>query len=78
MDLSTGYLSLTKNNKAKEMTFNMTMEMTIINKDDYLQKMRNILSDSNKFSEICITKEKHLNFLINIEKQITDLLFTRA
>ena len=26
------------------------------------------------FSEICITKEKHLNFLIKIEKPITDLL----
>ena len=38
------------------------------------KKMQNILSDSSKFSEICITKEKHLNFLINIEKQITDLL----
>ena len=48
--------------------------IAIINKDDYLQKMRNILSDSSKFSETCITKEKDLNFLINIEKQITDLL----
>ena len=48
--------------------------IAIINKDDYLQKMGNILSDSSKFSEICIAKEKHLNFLINIEKQITDLL----
>ena len=37
-------------------------------------KMRNILSDSSKFSEICIVKEKHLDFLINIEKQVTDLL----
>ena len=26
--------------------------IAIINKDDYLQKMRNILSDSSKFSEI--------------------------
>ena len=48
--------------------------IAIINKDDYLQKMRNILSDSSKFSEICIAKEQNLNFLINIEKQITDLL----
>ena len=30
-----------------------------INKDDYLQKLRNILSDSNNFFDICITKEKH-------------------
>ena len=48
--------------------------IAINNKDDYLQKMRNILSDSSKFSEISIAKEQNLNFLINIEKQITDLL----
>ena len=48
--------------------------IAIIDKDDYLQKMRNILSDSSKFSEVLITNEKHLNFLVNIEKQITDLL----
>ena len=48
--------------------------IAIINKDDYSQKMQTILSDTSKFSEICITKEKQLNFLINIEKSITDLL----
>ena len=37
--------------------------IVIINEDDYLKKMRNILSDSSKFSEICIAKEKHLKFL---------------
>ena len=48
--------------------------IAIIGKDDYLQKMRNILSDSSKFSEVFVTNEKHLNFLVNIEKQITDPL----
>ena len=42
--------------------------IAIINKDDYSQKMQTILSDTSKFSEICITKEKQLNFLINIKK----------
>ena len=32
------------------------------------------MSDSSKLSEICLANEKHLNFLIDIEKQITDLL----
>ena len=36
--------------------------------------MWNILSDFNKFFEICIAKEKYLNFLINMGKQITNLL----
>ena len=47
--------------------------IAIINRDDYLQKTRNILSNSSKFSESFIAKEKHLDFLINIGKQITDL-----
>ena len=38
------------------------------------KKMQNILYDSSKFSEICRASEKHLNFFIGIEKQITDLL----
>ena len=46
----------------------------ISNKDNNLQNMQNILYDSSKFSEVCIAKEKHLSFFINIEKQITDLL----
>ena len=46
----------------------MGSSIAIIIKDDYLQKMGNILSDSIKFSEFCIAKEKHLNFSINIEK----------
>ena len=50
------------------------ISIAIIDKDDYLQKMRSIFSDSSKFSKICIANEKYLNFLINIEKQITDLL----
>ena len=33
--------------------------------------MQNIMSLSSKFSQIYIANEKHLNFLINIEKQIT-------
>ena len=36
--------------------------------------MRNILSDSSKLSEVFVTNEKHLNFLVKIQKQITDLL----
>ena len=66
--------SLSKNDSLIIQKSDKGNSIAIINKDDYLQKMRNVLSDSSKFSEICITKEKHLNFLINIEKQITDLL----
>ena len=66
--------SLSKNDSLIIQKSDKGNSIAIINKDGYLQKIRNVLSDSSKFSEICITKEKHLNFLINIEKQITDLL----
>ena len=36
--------------------------------------MRNILSDSSKFTEVFVGNEKQLNFLDNLEKQVTDLL----
>ena len=48
--------------------------ITVINKDNYLRKMRNIQSDSSKFFKNFITIEKHLKFFVNIEKQITDFL----
>ena len=67
-------LNLTKNYNLIIQKSDKGNFIAIINKDDYLQKMRKILSDSSKFSEICIAKEQNLNFLINIEKQITDLL----
>ena len=66
--------SLSKNDSLIIQKSDKGNSIAIIDKDDYLQKMQNILSDSRKFSEICMANEKHLNFLINIQKQITDLL----
>ena len=44
----------------------------IIEKSDYLKKkMRNILSDSSKFIQV---EDKQLDFLVNIEKHITEIL----
>ena len=45
-----------------------------INKSDYLDKMYNILSDSKKFVKFSLVDDKHLNFIIGIEKKLTDLL----
>ena len=66
--------SLSKNDSLIIQKSDKGNSIAIVDKDDYLQKERNILSDSNKFSEVFLTNEKHLNFLVNIEKQITDLL----
>ena len=36
--------------------------------------MRNILSDSRKFSQVSVTEDKQSNFIVNVEKHITDVL----
>ena len=36
--------------------------------------MRNILSDSSKFPQVFVAEEKQLSFIVNVEKDITDLL----
>ena len=61
--------SLSKNDSFIMQKSDKGNHIAIIDKDE----RRNILSDSSKFSENFIANEKHLNFLINIEKQITDL-----
>ena len=38
------------------------------------KKMRNILSDSSKFSQVFVRKDKQLNFIVTDEKHITDVL----
>ena len=36
--------------------------------------MRNILSDSTKFNQLFVAEDKQLNFIVNVEKHIADLL----
>ena len=36
--------------------------------------MRNMLSDSSKFNQVSVAEDKQLNFIVNVEKYITDLL----
>ena len=70
----TSLKSLSKNDGLIIQKSDKGNSIAIIDQDDYQQKMQNILSDSSKFSEVFVTNEKHLSFLVNIEKQITDLL----
>ena len=48
--------------------------IAITEKGDNLEKMRNILSDSTKFSQLFVAEDKQLNFIVNVEKHITGLL----
>ena len=45
--------------------------IAIIDKSNYLEKMRNILSDSSKFTQVSVAEDKQLNFIVNVEKHIT-------
>ena len=59
-------LIIQKSDKGKSIVLN--------NKSNYLDKMYNILSDSKKFVKSSVVDDKHLNFILGIEKKLTDLL----
>ena len=48
--------------------------IVLITKSDYLNEMYNILSDSKKIVKSSVVDDKHFNFIIRIEKKLTDLL----
>ena len=48
--------------------------IVLINKSDYLDQMCNILTDSKKIVKSFVVDDKSLNFIIGIEKKLTDLL----
>ena len=48
--------------------------VAIIDKINYLEKVRNILSDSSKLSQVSVSKDKQWSFIVNVEKHITEVL----
>ena len=46
----------------------------ILDKDSYLKSVEALLKDSSKFKKIPVAPNKDLNYIINSEKRITDLL----
>ena len=70
----TALKSLSKNKILIIQTSEKSNSIAIIDKSDYLEKMRNILPDSSKFIQVSKAEDKQLNFIVNVEKHITDLL----
>ena len=66
--------SLSKNENLIIQKSDKGNSIAIINKNDYLEKMRNILTDSSKFTQVSVAEDKQLNFIVNFEKHITALL----
>ena len=52
----------------------MGNSIVLIDKSGYLDKLYNILSDSKQIVKYAVVDEKHLNFIIGIEKKLTNLL----
>ena len=48
--------------------------IVILDKDSYLKSVETFLKDSSKFKNIPVTPDKDLNYVINSEKEVTDLL----
>ena len=47
--------------------------VVIIDRDKYTKKMKNFLSDQNKFQEKTVKDDDFLNLIINQEKQINKI-----
>ena len=48
--------------------------VVILNRKDYVCKMKNILNDKAKFQKVYIDHDKILNHLIHMEKRVADVL----
>ena len=66
--------SLSKNQNVVIQKSDRDKSIAIIDKNKYLKKMRNILSDCSKFTKVSIAEDKQLNFIDHVEKDVTDLL----
>ena len=48
--------------------------IVVIDKDAYKEKMKAIISDRSKFEKLDIQEEKHLNFILNKEKRLREII----
>ena len=48
--------------------------VVVLNKNDYISKIKVILSDSSKFQKLSIDQNKVLNHIVHMENRITDVL----
>ena len=66
--------NLTKNKNLVIQKADKGDTVVIINKNDYKTKIKNILCDSTKFKKLEFGDNKQLNFLINSEKKLKDII----
>ena len=47
--------------------------VVIIDKDKYIQGVKNVISDSSKFIPLNIPPEDYINYIVNVEKKFRKL-----
>ena len=48
----------------------------IVDKETYIKRTENILSDERKFGRVTLKNDTFLNFVVNLEKRIDTILRT--
>ena len=69
--------ALTNVSKNKDMTIQKSDKgnsVVIVDKDTYIKRMENLLSDQRKFEKVTLKNDAFLNFVVNQEKRI-DIIF---
>ena len=66
--------NLTKNNNLLIQIADKDNTVAVINKSDYKTKIKDLLSDPTKFKRFEIYENKQLNFLLNSEKNLKDMI----
>ena len=66
--------NLTKNNNLLIQIADKDNTVAVINKNDYKTKIKDLLSDPTKFKRFEIYENKQLNFLLNSEKNLKDMI----
>ena len=52
----------------------LPLTLVILNKNDYISRMKVILNDSSKFQKLSIDQNKVLNHIVYMENRIIDVL----
>ena len=74
-----GLTALTNISKNKDIIIQKSYKgnsIVIVDKDTYIKRMENILSDQRKFEKVALKNDSFLNFVVNQEKRI-DTIFKK-
>ena len=68
--------SLSKNKDIVIQKSDKGNSVVIVDKETYIKRTENILSDERKFGRVTLKNDTFLNFVVNLEKRIDTILRT--